>query len=52
MSALILRSQLVDLQAEKALATLEGLDGSVAYMAEPITPLAVFAASAYRLRYR
>ncbi|MDQ3480944.1 MAG: hypothetical protein M3423_06400, partial [Actinomycetota bacterium] len=34
MSALILRSQLVDLQAEKALATVEGLDASVAYMAD------------------
>jgi len=34
MSALILRSQLVDLQAERALATVEGLDASVAYMAD------------------
>jgi hypothetical protein len=33
-SALILRSQLVDLQAERAPATGEGLDGSVAYMAD------------------
>ena len=34
MSALIIRSQLADLQAEKALATVEGLDASVAYMAD------------------
>jgi len=34
MSALELKNQLADLQAEKALATVEGLDGSVAYMAD------------------